>query len=114
MIKINTVLMPYPKSFQVDLSDIDGESNRNAKGDLIRDRITVKRKIGCEWPPLTQTQISTLLTAVAATTFSVEYPDPVLGVTTKTFYVSDRSAPMLTYTNNVPMWESLKMDFLEK
>jgi hypothetical protein len=114
MIKINTVLMPYPKSFKVDISDIDGETNRNAKGDTIRDRIAVKRKLSCEWPPLTQAQISTLLNAVATTTFLVEYPDPITATTTKTFLVRDKSAPLLTYIGGVPMWESLSMELIEK
>lgn len=115
MLKVNGVDIATPKSFGFNVMDLDGESNRNAKGELIRDRIAVKRKLECEWPPLTMAQASSLLSAVSAVFFTVTYPDAMLGaVTTKTFYVGDRSVPMLKATNGVYMWESIKMDFIEK
>ena len=63
MLKINNVNIKAPSVFQVDIQDIDGESNRNAKGKLLRDRIAVKRKLNCEWPPLTFDECSKLLNA---------------------------------------------------
>ena len=47
MLKINGVAVATPKTFEVIISDLDGESNRNTNGDLIRDRIAVKRKLNC-------------------------------------------------------------------
>ena len=44
MLKINGVDITAPKSFQVDIEDVDGESGRNARGEMLRDRIAVKRK----------------------------------------------------------------------
>lgn len=61
MLKINGVAIATPKSFKVDIMDLDGESNRNAKGELIRNRVAVKRKLECEWPPLSMSEISTIL-----------------------------------------------------
>ena len=49
MLSINGVAIATPKSFEVTISDLDGESNRNANGEMIRDRIGVKRKIALEW-----------------------------------------------------------------
>ncbi len=69
MLKINGVAIATPKVYEVTISDLDGESNRNANGDLVRDRIAVKRKLTLEWPPLTQAQISTLLNAVSSVFF---------------------------------------------
>ena len=66
MLSINGVAIATPKSFEVTISDLDGESNRNANGEMIRDRIGVKRKITLEWSPLTQREISTLLIAVSS------------------------------------------------
>jgi hypothetical protein len=116
VLKINGVNVATPKSFSVTISDLDGESNRNAKGELIRDRIAVKRKLSCEWPPLTMGQISTILTAVQGVFFTVEYPDPQIGgLTTKTFYVGDREAPVYRrQPNGDYLWEKLSMDFIEK
>jgi hypothetical protein len=111
LLKVNGVDIADPSSLQVDIMDLDGTTNRNAKGDLVRDRIAVKRKISLEWPALTPTQISTLLKAVQNVFFTCTYPDPVEGIDqTKTFYVGDRSAPL--YKKG--LWESLKMDFIEK
>lgn len=115
MLKINGVVIATPKSFKVTISDLDGESNRNARGELIRDRIAVKRKLECEWPALSMSQISTLLKAVQSVYFTVEYPDPMEGkLITKTFYVGDRNSPVYKNTNGVTQWEGLSMNFIEK
>ncbi len=99
MISINGVQIATPKTYEVTVSDLDGESNRNAKGELIRDRIAVKRKLNLEWRPLTQTEIQTLLNSVSDVFFTVTFPDPELGMITKTMYVGDRTAPAYQYVN---------------
>lgn len=63
---INGVAVKPPKSFQVGIQDIDGETGRNANGDMVRDRITTKRKLDCEWGMMTQGEISQLLHAVSS------------------------------------------------
>lgn len=113
MLKINGVAIKTPSSFQVDISDIDGESNRNARGELIRDRVAVKRKLNCQWDGLKDAEIKVLLNAVKDVFFTVEYPDPMVGgLTTKTFYVGDRNAPMYNYSLHI--WDNLKMNMIEK
>lgn len=116
MISINGVAIATPKSFEVTISDLDGESNRNANGEMIRDRIGVKRKINLEWAPLTQSEISTILTAVSGVFFTVTFPDPQNGIITKTMYVGDRTSPAYFYDekNNQVKWQGLKMNFIEK
>jgi hypothetical protein len=115
MLKINGVSIATPSQFKVTINDLDGETNRNAKGELIRDRVAVKRKLECEWPPLTMSEISALLKAVQSVFFSVEYPDPEEGLTvTKIFYVGDRTSPMYRNTNGNILWENLTMNFIEK
>lgn len=117
MLKINGVDIATPKTFKVNISDLDGESNRNAKGDLIRDRIAVKRKLECEWPPLKMSEISALLKAVQDVYFTVNYPDPMEGAfSTRTFYVGDRTAPIywLDTVSGEYLWQGLSMNFIEK
>lgn len=115
MININGSEIKTPKSFQVTVSDIDGESNRNAQGELLRDRVAVKRKLECEWPPLNAADCSTLLKAVQDVFFDVTYPDPLEGKNiTKTFYVGDRTAPVLLIKDGQVYWQSLKMNFIEQ
>lgn len=114
MLKVNGVAIAAPNVYEPTISDIDGETNRNAKGDLIRDRIAVKRKLNLEWGPLTQTEISTLLNAVSNVFFTVTFPDPKDGMITKTMYVGDRTAPAYQYVNGEVKWSGLKMNFIEK
>ena len=114
MIKINGVVIATPKSYEATVSDLDGESNRNANGELVRDRIAVKRKLNLEWGPLSQSEISTLLKAVSSVFFTVTFSDPELGVITKTMYVGDRTAPAYQYLNGEVKWQGLKMNFIEK
>lgn len=116
MISINGVVIATPKSFQISIMDIDGETNRNAKGDMARDRIATKRKLELEWPPLSQSQIKTLLNAVSGVFFTVTFPDPQLGVITKTMYVGDRTAPAYFYNTKTKEieWQGLKMNFIER
>lgn len=115
MYKVNGVVMPTPKSFTVSISDLDGESNRNANGELIRDRIATKRKLEIEYQPLDLSEISLILKAISPVFISVEYPDPQEGgVITKTMYAGYKSSPMYSIINGQPKWSGLKFNLIEK
>lgn len=115
MLKINGISVKCPKVFQPEFNDIDGESGRNAKGEMIRDRIASdKRKLNCEWPPLTQAEVSKILGLIRNEYFDVTYYDPLSGLTTKTFYAGPKTMPMLYMKGGSPMWEGLKVNFIEK
>lgn len=111
---INGVTIVTPKSFQVSIQDIDGETGRDANGNMVRDRITTKRKLDCEWGLLTQAEMSSLLSSVASEFFSISYPDPIIGQTIKTFYVGDRSSPAYSFNEKLKPWSGLKMNFIER
>lgn len=112
VISINGVAVASPKSFKVNIMDLDGENTgRNLLGVMLRDRIRVTRKLECEWGPLTSNEIKTILQSVSGTEFSVTYPDPLEGVTTKKFYVGDRSTPAIDFSKNV--WQGLSMNLIE-
>ena len=70
---LNGVAFVAPKTFQVGIQDVDGETGRNANGDMVRDRITTKRKLECEWGQLTQEEISQILNAISDVFFTVAY-----------------------------------------
>ena len=116
LLTIGITEIKTPSEMQVDIGDIDGESIRNAKGDLLRDRISVKRKVSCKFPPMTQMEMSILLNEVTSVFFSMTYQDPILGMTTKTFYVGDRSSPIYRYGSGGTeiLWEGLSMEFIEQ
>ena len=113
-LRINGVAVKPPKFFQVGIQDIDGETGRNANGDMVRDRITTKRKLDCEWGMLTQEEMSQLLHAVSSEFFEVSYPDPMDGQVTKTFYVGDRTAPRYIFTEEFKPWSGSKFNLIER
>lgn len=108
--------LPAPKAFTWGIQDIDGESaGRNQMGDMFRDRVTVKRKISCEWGPLGPLSMSTLLNAVEDQFFTLECPDAKDGdIRTMIVYVGDRSAPAYTLHDGKWLWSGLTMDFVER
>ena len=113
--KINDVTIKTPSEITVTRADIDGESYRNAKGYLIRDRITTKTKIQCTWNGLTVSEMSTLLQAVDDKFFNITYFDPYLGADkTIEAYVGDRTAPVYSYVNGLITYKSLSFDIIER
>ena len=115
ILNINSTDIKDPKVFQVEIQDIDKESERNANGTMVRTRVATKRKLNIEWGPLSNSEISNILKSVESVFFTAKYPDPMVGgYTTKTFYVGDRTAPALKVTNGVVRWEGLKMNLIEK
>jgi len=115
MLKINGILLPSPDTIEVSIYDIDGETFRNANGDLIRDRITTKRKLKCKWSYLTSNKISIILQNIKEEFFTIEYIDPEEGQQiAKTFYVGDRVAPILIKQNDLNYFWSLSLNFIER
>lgn len=113
--KINNVSIKSPSTMSVVISDIDGETYRNAKGTMIRDRIATKRKLNLVWNALTVAEMKILLQAVKEPFFTVTYLDAQEGTeVTKTFYVGDRTAPVYRLVNKKELWEGLQMNFIEK
>ncbi|MFR4584862.1 DUF6711 family protein, partial [Clostridium cadaveris] len=53
-------------------------------------------------------------TAVSGVFFTVTFPDPQLGMVTKTMYVGDRTSPAYQFKNGEVKWSGLKMNFIEK
>jgi hypothetical protein len=114
MIYIDNKSITDPASFSVGIMDIS-TAERNAQGTMMIDRIATKRKLELSWSALTSGQIATILSAVDKIFFLVTYPDPQTGkAETKTFYVGDRTTPVVTYKNGVPLWKELKMNFIER
>ena len=116
MLKINGVVMPTPKEFKVGLEDIDGETERNARGYLLRDRIASdKRKLECSWGPLDNSELNQILKAVEPVFFECEYPDPKEGgMVTKTMYAGPKSSTMYSYVDGKPKWEGLSFNIIER
>ena len=113
--KINGVIIPTPSSMEVTLMDIDSDSYRNANGQLVRDRVAVKRKVTCAWNWLSVADAATLLTAGEDEFFEMTYLDPKAGENvTKTFYVGDRTSPVYSLVDGKEGWKGIQMAFTQR
>jgi hypothetical protein len=115
MLTLNSTTVKSPRALSVEIMDITGSRDTNAAGLTLIDRLATKRKLDIEWGILTGAEMSAILTAVSAATFSVTYPDPQTGVAkTITCYVDSRVAPMVRNTGGVALWEGLEMTLIEQ
>lgn len=114
LIKISGVEIPTPSDYSVGIQDIN-KVERNARADMIGERIATKRKIELSWKTLTPSQLSIVLNLVAPLFFSVEYLDPMTnGVKVGTFYAGDRNCSMLSFVNGAPKYRDLKFNIIER
>lgn len=115
MITVDGSAIPTPSDYQVGVMDLS-KAERNAKGEIIIERIATKRKIEVSWKYLSQGDLANLLSKVSTNIFfTVEYPDPLTGaLRTGTFYVGDRNTSMLDFKNGVPRWKEIKFNFVER
>lgn len=114
MLKINNVLMPTPKKYEVGVMDLS-HAERLANGDLVLEIVTTKVKIELEWTVLEPEQLSTLLLAVKPTFFEVEYYDAENNsMATGTFYKGDRRLPIVLVKNGVPIWDGTAFNLIER
>lgn len=110
-----TVVNPAPQTMQVAIQDIDAKATRDAQGLLHRDRVATKRKINLTFGALTVPECSSILRLVETEFFSVEYLDPNTGgMKTGRFYVGDRTAPIYTFVDSLPVWKNLSFDLIEQ
>lgn len=118
IIKVNGVFIQDPSSLEFQLYDLDSEegSGRNQKGEMLRDRVAIKRKLVCKFPPMYEDQIAELLQAVSDVFMEVEFPDPSKGTrTTMTCYVGDRTMPMYTIRKDGRiLYENVNFNFIER
>lgn len=107
--------MKTPKVYQIDFEDIDNESGRNAKGDMMRDVVASKVKLNVEWGPLTNAEASTILKAIKQPFFQATYYDALEGgMVTKTFYAGSKSVPAYSWNPKFLPWAGLTVNFIER
>lgn len=113
-ILLNGVAVAAPLPYKVSINDLDAESGRNAKGDLLRDRIAVKRSIELSWGVLSQSETTAILNAVSPVFFPVQYDDPQLGTVIKTFYVGNRDVPLMLKSTSGTFYKGLGFNIVER
>lgn len=103
-----------PSSFVYRLQDVSApEAGRTEDTLMQKMRIAQKVKIDLEWSGVTTAELSAILRAFNPEYISVKFLDPYANaVSTKTFYVGDRSAPMYNATEG--LWENVAFNIIER
>ncbi|QYR20798.1 hypothetical protein KZ483_24060 [Paenibacillus sp. sptzw28] len=113
IIKVGSTDLPSPSEMSFGIQDIK-KAERNARGNLISELITTKRKLELSWSFLTAAQLQTILTAVAPNAFSVTYTDPITNASrTGTFYAGDRNVGVIDFMNGVPRYKDCRFSLVE-
>ena len=77
--------------------------------------ITRKYKIELEWWCPSRAETARILQAVNPEYFPVTFTDPMTNVlTTKTFYVGDRTAPVQMWGDDRQFYSSVKFNLIER
>ena len=118
VLKVNSTNLPDPQEMSVSVQGVDYESGRNQTGYMFRDRVRggadAPRKIEVKFPPLSMSQVSTVLQAVNGASMTLTYPDPYTGANrTATVYVGDRKAPLYSIVGGNYLWTDLAFNFIE-
>ncbi|GLC88706.1 DUF6711 family protein [Lysinibacillus piscis] len=114
MIKIDGKEIPTPSDYSIGILDIS-KAERNARGDMIIERITTKRKIDLAWKHLSKLDLQLVLNAVSPVFFKVEYEDPQTNSRQSgTFYAGDRTIGALDFRNGDVRWKDIKFNIIEK
>lgn len=114
MIKIDGKEIPTPSDYFVSIIDIS-KAERNARGEMIIERIATKRKIELAWKYLSKSDLQLAFNAVSPVFFQVEYLDPETGsLKTGIFYAGDRNVGALDYIKGDIRWKDIKFNIVEK
>lgn len=115
MLTIDGIAVKNPKGFEVELEEKYGTEETNALGNIIVDRIATKRILKIDWGFMTQAEMANVMTSMDDVFFTVAYPDPRLGATTKTFKVDRKSAPKsIVGSGGVVFWDGLSVTLKER
>ena len=87
------ISLPDPTSLSITIYDIDSGdgTGRNQNGEMMRDRVGVKQKLTCKFPPMQRQDFQLMVALTKDTAFNVRfYSDYNRGYVTKKMYVGDR------------------------
>ena len=114
MIKIDGVVIPTPSDYIVGILDLS-KAERNARGTMIIERVTTKRKLELAWKYLSKVQLSDLFNRVSPVFFEVEYIDPQdNGIKSGTFYAGDRKAGAIDFINGNIRYKDISVNLIER
>ncbi|MDD4797124.1 MAG: hypothetical protein PHO66_05095 [Eubacteriales bacterium] len=118
MIKINGVpLSRQPQAVSVSYNALAAEtSGRNAKGQMLIDRVAIKAKLELKWGGLTAAEAAGILSAISGVFISVTYDDLKAGAPkTITCYTGDPQMEVShKLANGQYYYKSLSVSLIEQ
>lgn len=97
------------------LSDIDSENTgRTMDGTMQRSRVASKVRLDVTCLPLDSDGARTVLNAIYPVFISVQYLDPMYGLTTKTMYSNNRPAALRYVEDGKAYWEGISFPLIER
>lgn len=119
LFQFNGVNIPAPSKFELKLNDIDGDSKRNERGDMVRIVIASdKRSYSCAWEGITIEEKNTILQNTSSkfghTIFSAMFVNEYDATETANFYRGTNVSiiPRLILSNSVKYYD-VSFDIIE-
>lgn len=100
---------------EMTVSFVDRQTvETNAAGLSVIDRIARKRKVNLKWSYISNSDLSTVITAIAPVYFNLIYPEPS-GAVTISCYVENFEAGLQKYAGSAAVgWQDAKLDLMER
>lgn len=96
-------------------NDLDaGMAGRSLDGIMRRKRISIKRKLAVSCMRMDTETMIALNEALLPQFISVTYLDPIIGITTRTFYGSSVEAATQTVIDGRTYWEGTSFSLIEQ
>ena len=116
MLKIGGADMPAPSSMKIALFDVSSGQERSASGEIIMDRVAVKRKLDLSWAFLSGAELARLLNAVTDSAFfEAAYPDPATGeMRSMICCCGEKTTGVLRMEGGEALWTNVEMTWTEK
>ena len=113
MITIGASTVRTPSDMRVSFLDVQNVE-RNAAGLAVIDRIARKKRVSMSWNYISNSDLSTILTALAPVYFNITYPE-ASGAVTISCYVEMFEAGLQKYSGGAAVgWKDTKLEVIER
>ena len=115
VLTVNGAEIPTPSELQVSIFEIGSGEMRTISGNLVSDRVAVKRKLSLRWAHLTPVELGSLLGKISDAFFEVTYPDPMDAADRAiTCRCGESTAGVLQIRAGQPVWVDVRMEWIER
>lgn len=114
IITINNITPPSPIGVEVEVQDVDYNSQRSADATLIRNVVATKVKFTLEFGIQQKAELQSFLASIKHDEFPIEYHDIFTDeVTTGTFYHGNIKLAVKYISNSTTLFKSWTVSFIE-